>query len=164
MFAAAAALPGCITQQVRYEPPADFPPSIESQPTAAHRLNEVVRYEDIVSEMDAGMVTALPLEIEIRDPNVDQELRRRLYVDFVPGDFFLESIVPPNGELARNVTVEVPLGQLQDPGCHRVEIFVSEQFASTREPVEEGNLATATWWVATPAMPGSTVDMLTCPE
>jgi len=69
----------------------------------------------------------------------------------------------------RPLSFNVPTAVLREPGCHRVELLVSERFQSPgpsntgREPVVAGDLGTATWWIATQATEGDAVDMTGCP-
>jgi hypothetical protein len=168
--------PGCITQDVQFEVPRDYPPSIESSPTAEHPINEVIVVEPSTSSGDAGVgSSSIVLDVQVRDPNIQQRLRYRLFIDYMRGTpsptIVDEQPIPPSMELVRNVRIEVPIRPyLASPRCHRIELFVSSSFReagpTARLPTNEGDLATATWWVATrdSDAPMSPVDMTTCPQ
>ncbi|MDQ3033505.1 MAG: hypothetical protein M3Y87_13885 [Myxococcota bacterium] len=171
-----------MTQNVQYEAPRNYPPSIESAPAAMHPLNSVIQLpiELGSSSDDGGTSTAMsiPLSIDVRDPNLDQRLRYRVFIDFNPTDPRmpeLEIDIPPtqptaDDRLTRRVEITLPIsGRLSLPGCHRIEVFVAglpEGFQNApngRLPRLEGDLATATWWVARQPDEGGPVDMTGCP-
>lgn len=173
-------LGGCITQDLTFVPPTNFPPSIEVPTGAAYPLDEVIRLRaDLIGGGgDAGPINTIVLDIEVRDPDVDQELQYLVWVDyqrgitlFPVGNGFVTPV--PSGSVdrrrrAQRVQVPVRNEALSRPGCHRVEILVSERFRNeeglpTREPLVSGDLASATWWVATQATEGDAVDMTGCP-
>jgi hypothetical protein len=169
-------LPCCITQDVQYQAPPDVPPSIESTPTAEHPINEIIVLDPPAQVGDAGMGPAsIFLDVQVRDPNLNQRLRYRLFIDYQRGEISPRIIderpIPPSMELVRTERIEVPIRPyLNSPGCHRIELFVSSGFQpagpTARLPVTDGDLATATWWVATrdPAAPMGFVDMTDCPR
>ena len=169
-------LPGClITQPVQFEAPSGSPPSITGGTThESHPLDEIIllRVGDPVVG-DAGAVsTATPIVVEVRDPDVDQELAYKVYVDYNASDprppnrsDFLPALARSPGvdRTRRRLEFPLPTG-LTTVGCHRIELVVSSGFRpDTREPLREGDLATAVWWVATEPMGGGLVDMVSCP-
>jgi hypothetical protein len=167
-------LPACLTQNVQYEPPRNYPPSIETPDTARHPLNSVIQVPITVAG-DGGTQTAtvIELNLEVRDPNVDQRLEYRLFVDFDPMMPRIDVIQPipaasPLAEdrLTRRVEIPVPITQLDSRRrCHRIEVLVSSAFegGEVRTPIEPGDVATATWWVARQdADTPTVVDMREC--
>ncbi len=78
---------GCIaTSTIEFEPVENFPPSIISQPLADFPLNEIgeINLDDPVESPE------MPLQVIIRDPNFDQTLDYRIFLDAPP---------PPAAEL-----------------------------------------------------------------
>ena len=162
-------LAGCVTQNIQFELPEDLPPAIASSPRARHPLHEILRVEEAVSDDDGGGVSReIRLDVDVRDPNLDQRLQLKIFLDFNAADplgarVLYEASIPPSGALARPVSVSLPRAVVEAPGCHRLELFVSGAFLPAprnREPAFEGDLATATWWVASGPAP---VDMTRCP-
>ena len=157
-------LPACLTQNVQYDLPRNYPPAIESPDTALFPLDSVIRNPtDLEIEGDGGITTLtfIPLSVEVRDANLDDRLQYRIFVDYDPltrptiadlGD------IPPASQMAadrvrRSLTVNLPVALVSSPGCHRVEMRVSRGFEGQRSPAEPGDLATATWFVVTPTPP-----------
>jgi hypothetical protein len=181
VVASGAFLPACLTQNVQYEVPRNYPPSIESPPAARHPLNSVIQLPTELGTTtdDGGTGTAMsiPLQVDVRDPNFDQRLRYRVFIDYnpaLPPAAAIEGMIPPTlpsaeDRLSRRLEIDVPVtGQLAEPRCHRVELFVvgPDGFADaprSREPRAPGDLATATWWVAREPDGGGEVDMRGCP-
>ncbi len=160
---------GCVTQNIQFDLPEDFPPSVESSPRALHPIHEVVRVEDVEPTGDGGGSSQeIRLEVEVRDPNLDQRLQFKVFLDFNAADplgarVIYEGSIPPSGALVRPVSVTLPRVVVASPGCHRLEMFVSGGFQPAprnREPAFEGDLGSATWWVASGPSP---VDMTRCP-
>lgn len=176
-----ATLPACLTQNVQYEVPRNYPPAIESPDTALFPLNSIIRNpNDLEIEGDGGTttLTSIPLQVDVRDANLADRLQFRLFVDFDPLAPMISDLgdIPPASataidRLTRSLTVNVPLTLVSAPGCHRIELRVSRAFVGQRTPAEEGDLATATWFVMTPTPPPSdcacapaspTIDLTEC--
>lgn len=166
-------LPACLTQNVQYENPRNYPPSIETPDTAQFPLNQIIQLPgDLEVEGDGGVTTlmSIPFVFDVRDPNLDQRLEFRVFVDYVAGmtgQADAVAIVPVSptaaDRLTRRVEYSLPIGFVSSPGCHRVEVLVSGSFpAGGRRPLDEGDLATATWWVASGADANDAVDMRGC--
>lgn len=170
---------GCITQDLRFIPPENFPPSIEVPAGGGYPLDEIIRLraDELGGGGDAGSITTLFIEVEVRDPDVDQDLQYKVFVDYQRGVAgqgpIIGELLPPRSSMdpdrrSRPVTLPVPVGAVREPGCHRIELLVSERFqspsaeATGREPLAEGDLGTAVWWVATQATEGDAVDMTGC--
>ncbi len=179
-FLASGPLSGCVTQDLTFVPPTSFPSSIEVPIGGAYPLDEVVRLRaDLIGGGgDAGPINTLAFDVEVRDPDVDQELQYLVWVDyqrgitlFPVGNGFITPVPRGASDRRRRLQrIQVPVRNeaLSRPGCHRVELLVSERFRNedgvpTREPLVPGDLATATWWVATQATEGDPVDMTGCP-
>ena len=141
---------GCITTNpIDFQTDQNFPPSVVSQPLAEFPLNEIgqINLDDVV---DAEM----PLEVVIRDPNVDQALQYRIFVDSPPppeAEFpNFSGTIDPSGLVERDQTFPIPLELLPAGACHKIELVVVGEFASfvePRRPVEPGDFDQATWWV-----------------
>lgn len=171
-------LPGCLTQNVQYDVPRNFPPSIETPDTAQFPLNSVIQIPSeltVASDGGTDISSVIRLQLEIRDPNLEQRLEYRVFVDFDPMMPRIDAFqpIPPasltaTDRLTRRVEILVPvtqLGRSNERRCHRIEVLVSSAFQSVglRSPVEPGDLARATWWVARQDEGMSTVvDMRNC--
>lgn len=170
-------LPGClITQPVQFEPPSGSPPAITGATThESHPLDEIILVQvDQLMAGDGGGSGLTPIVVEVRDPDVDQELAYKVYVDYNPSDprpANPSGFIPTIGRIAgvdrtrRRLEFAVPTGTgLGTVGCHRIELRVSGGFRpDTPDPVRDGDIATAVWWVATQPVGGGTVDMGSCP-
>lgn len=142
---------GClVTDTIEFIPDENFPPSIISAPGAQHPLNEIG-----AQDLDEDPLPDPPeyvLETLIRDVNVDQVLEYRLFKDadeFTPS--FQSGEIPPSLNFERSFDAQIPFSQLELAGvCHRFELLVSgkfKNFSQPREPLEEGDIDAATWWV-----------------
>lgn len=176
----AIALSGCITQDLRFVPPTNFPPSIEVPVGGAYPLDEVIqiRADQLGGGGDAGPINTLVFDLEVRDPDVDQELQYLVYIDYQRGITLFPNVTgfvqpAPASQTNRRARMQrllIPVRDslLREPGCHRIEVLMAERFriedgVPTRDPIVSGDLGTATWWVATQATEGDAVDMTGCP-
>jgi hypothetical protein len=140
---------GCIaTNQIEFTPDENFPPSIVSEPTSEFPLNRIgqINLDDPVETPE------MPLEVIIRDPNFDQTLDYRMFLDSPPAPEvpFNDGEVPPSGFLERPTVFFVPYDLLTPGECHRIELVVVGEFDSfvePRRPAQEGDFDDATWWV-----------------
>lgn len=148
---ASASSSGCIaTSTIEFEPEENFPPSIVSQPGADFPLNKIG--EIFVAP---GEPAEMPLQVIIRDPNVDQTLEYRIFLDSLPPapefPFDQGEILPESGSVERPNDFFIPYDSLTPAGvCHKIELVVVGEFASfvePRRPVQEGDVDQATWWV-----------------
>jgi len=148
---AAALSGGCIaTNTIEFDPAENFPPSIISQPLAEFPLNEIGQID-----LDDPIESAeMPLDVIIRDPNFDQTLEYRLFLDAPDPPAverpIQEGEIEPSGFLERPRTFTVSYDELAPGECHKIELVVVGQFASNveqRRPVEPGDVDQATWWV-----------------
>ena len=151
---ASASSTGCIaTSTIEFEPVENFPPSIVSQPLANFPLNEIGRI-NLDDPLPPGEPAEMPLQVIIRDPNFDQTLDYRIFLDSPPPpaaeNRIQEGEIDPSGFLERESEFLIPY-DLLDPGiCHKIELVVVGKFASNveqRRPVEPGDIDQATWWV-----------------
>jgi hypothetical protein len=164
-------LPAClITQPVQFEPPSGSPSSITTpMMDAPFPLDEIVRLTTADTMIE-------PFVVEVRDPDVDEVLEYRVFIDRQPDRISDVSGTIPVIDRAAGVSrttrrLEFPLQGvrsrlLSNPagGCHRIELFVSGRFQSELPlPAREGDLATAVWWVATEPAGGGDVEMTLCP-
>ena len=142
---------GCIAATtIEFESPENFPPSIISEPNAEFPLNRIAH----INLDDPVETPEMPLEVIIRDPNFDQTLDYRIFLDAPEPPAaeiqIQEGEIDPTGFLERPRTFTISYNDL-DPGeCHRIELVVVGKFASDverRRPVDEGDIDEATWWV-----------------
>jgi len=145
---AAASNGGCIAARtIEFEEPENFPPSIVSEPTADFPLNRVGQ----LNLDDPVETSEVPLQVIIRDPNFDQTLDYRMFLDSPPPEIpFNEGEVLPSGFLERPTVFFVPYDLLSPGECHRIELVVVGEFDSfvePRRPAEEGDFDDATWWI-----------------
>ncbi|MFW2390655.1 MAG: hypothetical protein ACN4G0_20140 [Polyangiales bacterium] len=139
---------GCITTTpIEFEAAQNYPPSVVSEPTAEFPLNRIGRL-DLDVPVDAP---EMPLEVIVRDPNLDQTLVYRMFLDSPPAPDipFTADEITPSGFVERPTVLFVPYDRLTAGECHRIELVVTGQFANfvTRRPEEEGDFDDATWWV-----------------
>ncbi len=145
---------GCIaTDRIEFGPVENFPPSIISQPEAEFPLNEIgqINLDDL---LPPGQAAEMRLQTIIRDPNFDQTLEFRIFLDSPqpPASEFpiLDGDIPPSGFLERDPEFAIPYELLAPGICHKIELVVVGQFASfvePRRPVEPGDFDQVTWWV-----------------
>ncbi len=147
---ASASSSGCIaTSTIEFDPVKNFPPSIVSESNAEFPLNRIgqINLDDPVETPE------MPLEVIIRDPNLDQTLDYRMFLDSPPAPEvpFNDGEVPPSGFVERPTVLFVPYDLLLPAGrCHRIELVVVGEFDSfvePRRPAEEGDFDDVTWWV-----------------
>jgi len=144
---------GCIaTSTIEFEPVENFPPSIISQPLADFPLNEIGRIN--LDPPPPTEPTEMPLDVIIRDPNFDQTLEYRIFLDSPEppaAEFAIQQgDVEPTGFLERPRTFAISYDELAPGECHKIELVVVGEFASNveqRRPVEPGDVDQATWWV-----------------
>ncbi len=145
---------GCIaTDRIEFEPVENFPPSIISQPEAEFPLNEIGRI-NLDDPLPPGQAAEMRLQTIIRDPNFDQTLQYRIFLDSPPPPSseipILFGNIDPSGFLERDSEFAIPYEVLAPGICHKIELVVVGQFASfvePRRPVEPGDIDQATWWV-----------------
>jgi len=146
---------GCIaTDRIEFDPPENFPPSIISQLEAEFPLNEIGEI-DLDDPLPPGQAAEMPLQVIIRDPNFDQTLEYRIFLDAPPppaAEFPIQQgPVDPTGFLERPSAFFIPYEALAPGICHKIELIVAGAFASgsvePRRPVEPGDFDLATWWV-----------------
>jgi hypothetical protein len=96
----------------------------------------------------------MPLDVIIRDPNFDQTLQYRIFLDSPEppaAEFAIQQgDVEPTGFLERPRTFAISYDELAPGECHKIELVVVGEFASNveqRRPVEPGDVDQATWWV-----------------
>lgn len=143
---------GCIaTGTVEFSEDENLPPSVISQEGAQYPLREIGQLD-----LDAPVeVPEVPLEVVVRDPNVDQTLEYRIFLDStnppsntdVPID---QDVIPPTGEIDRLRTFTVPYDLLTPGVCHKIELTVTGRFAGfiePRRPEQAGDIDNRTWWI-----------------
>lgn len=149
LCASALAGGGCVaTSTIEFDSAQNYPPSVVSEPNSEYPLNRIgqLNLDDPVETPE------LPLEVIIRDPNVDQTLDYRMFLNSPPAPDvpFNSGEVPPEGFVERPSVFFVPYDLLEAGRCHRIELVVVGEFDSfvePRRPAEEGDFDDATWWV-----------------
>ena len=131
-------------------PDKNYPPSIVSQPSAQYPLNRIGR----LNLDDPVETPELFLEVIVRDPNLDQTLEYRIFLDSPPPPApeipIDEGVIEPTGFLDRPRTFPISYDSLAPGVCHKIELVVVGQFASfvePRRPVEEGDFNQVAWWI-----------------
>jgi len=164
-------LSGClVTEPIDVPREENLPPSIVSAPSAV-TLPIPTDLGSIVSiDLDRDTGEAL-FPVEVRDPNLDQALFYRLFVDFDPelnrSPAIDNNRIESNSGLTRELDLTVPFTALGAPGrCHKLELRVSSAFVDSfpqYDAVDPQDLAVAIWWVRLTNEVRPTVDLSTCP-
>lgn len=151
VLAASAATAGCVTTNpIEFSPEQNYPPSVISQLTAQYPLRDIGQLN-----LDESLETEVPLDTIVRDPNVDQTLEYRIFLNSStpPGtEFPIDdgTINPQGGSVERPETFNVPHSLLVPGECNKIELIVVGNFLSfvePRRPEEEGDFDAATWWI-----------------
>ncbi len=168
MLVSIAAMGCLVTDKVSVPEENNFPPSIISPPEA--RAQNVALDQIVQVHLPDETGTELNLPVLVRDPNMNQTLERQVWIDFSGSN--LDALLPeddrrvlPTGTLERSMTIRIPLVRLT-PGCHKVELRVTSNFdggANFREPVEDGDIAQAVWFIRVTDETVQTVEMGNCP-
>lgn len=152
-----------ITDHRQYEN-VDYPPSI-TVPTGVDVLPNKINLVDVTSLIAAdGGTPEVNLEVIVRDPNVDQTLQYRIFVNRPvtytgSGDF--DGLIMGSGTLDRTFRYAIPLSYLGlSESCKKVELLVSSQFAHGRTPVTTADIASITWFFAGTTMSTADVNMI----
>jgi len=166
---------GCLITESPNEPrEQNLPPSIVSAPSAA-TLPIPTDLGSIVSiDLDRDFPTTGPRQalfpVEVRDPNLEQALFYRLFVDFDPELNPVPATntdrIEPTSELKRNLNLIVDFSTRTAGQCHKVELRVTSSFVDASpqyDPVDAEDLAVAVWWVRLTSNDKPTVDLSTCP-
>lgn len=161
---------GCILRDFEYEAPDNTPPSVQSWPTGATPLNRVLSVDLSVNlGGDGGLPNEVPFEAEVRDANVGQALEGRVYLnnslvrELRPIPAALDSADPGR----RRVTFGISRTALSH-GCHLVQLLVTSEGGfqpfPSREPREQGDIGSGSWWIAAYQTPDEPISMDECPE
>ncbi|MEM7138232.1 MAG: hypothetical protein AAF500_16750 [Myxococcota bacterium] len=142
---------GCIaTDRIEFVPTENFPPSVVSQTEATYPLNEIglLNLDDPPPDQGAEV----RLETIVRDPNLDDTLEFRIFLDSPPEpDIPLSAgTIEPSGFIERERDFVIPFERLTPGVCHRIELVVVGEFASfaePRRPVVPGDFDDPTWWI-----------------
>lgn len=164
-------LPSClITQQTHFDEPANSPPAISDGPSPAPSLNAILRPELVAADGGAASVPNQAFEVVVYDADVGQPLQYQVLVDHMPCRSCAGSngVLPPSSSLTDRVHRSLPFnvgGTLLGTGrCHSVQLLVSGQFvAGGQDPIEAGDIASATWWVLSQDPLAPAVEMRSCP-
>ena len=148
-LAALASGTGCVaTSPVEFDSAENYPPSVVSEPTAEYPLNRI-------GELDLDEPVESPelrLEVVVRDPNLDQTLDFRMFLDSPPEPEipFTDGEILPSGFVERPKILFVSYDLLTPGECHRIEHDETRAFASDvapRRPAEARDVDEATWCV-----------------
>jgi hypothetical protein len=142
----------CIAgRPIEFSDEENFPPSIISEVDAEYPSREIGQLD-----LDAPVESPeLPLEVVVRDPNIDQTLEYRMFLDATnpPSNTDIpieQGVIEPTGDVERPRTFTVPYVDLIPGVCHKIEITVTGRFAGfiePRRPEIEGDIDNRTWWV-----------------
>lgn len=170
-LAALATVPGClIPQHVQIDPPGNTPPSIvdlSARPTGYHPIGSHIDLGDLEGP-DGGLPNSITLEALVRDPDVDESLEYQIWVNYPATTLSITRVQDfvdadsDDDRTVRHFRFELPLTAVSGPPCSRIELFITGGFSSRgdlRDPIVEGDLGTATWWV----VQDDTVLVSTCP-
>lgn len=150
-----------LSEPVRFEPPPNTPPAIDTSATPTARIFRTSAM-DVAGDGDGSPTNALDFDVTIIDANVDQTLEYRVYLDWDPGSpspSLSSGLVPrvASGDRTRR-PLRFSLPREREPNCHWVELLVTTDFrGDTREPATPGDLATASWFVLTTESPSDEV-------
>lgn len=160
LLAALATLPtGClIPQHVQIDPPGNTPPSIfdlSARPAGYHPIGGHIDRSDLEGP-DGGIPTSITLEALVRDPDVDESLEYQVWVNYPATPLSITRVQDfvdaddDDDPTVRRFRYELPLSAVSATACSRVELFITGGFSARgelRDPIVEGDLGTATWWV-----------------
>ncbi|MGB5810320.1 MAG: hypothetical protein WBG86_07315 [Polyangiales bacterium] len=144
---------GCVTtDRIEFQLEESFPPSIVSAADADYPLNQIgaLNLDDPVEAPEALLQTV------VRDPNFDETLEYRIFLDsFEPPPAverpIQEGTIGPSGFLDRFPVFAIPFTRLEAGQCHKIELVVVGTFASgsvePRRPVIPGDFDQVTWWI-----------------
>ena len=150
-------VPACVTQNIQFEPPLNYPPSIELSADDS----PLIRLDLLEGAGDAGTSadTDIVLDVMVRDPNVDDALSYRVFRNFNPltvGEVPMlidADEIPGDGEsVERPLRVVLDRALIPNRPCNRIELFVTSGFQpppALRDPAIPGDLAVRTWFVVT---------------
>jgi hypothetical protein len=161
---AAAVLPAClITERKDYQEAPSFPPSIVTPGTATLPLDRIIVLDEVGAD---GGARELSFEVIVRDPNINDPLRARVFVNrpaAVTDDRALaflkkEGIVSSNDSSERTFAFVLDMSSLDALRCNKIELMVASDFVSGMEPVEADESARVVWWAGPRG-----ADMTECP-
>jgi hypothetical protein len=150
-LASSFAATGCVTTDpITFSPEENYPPSVVSQAAAEYPIRDIGELD-----LDETLETEVPLEVVVRDPNVDQTLEYRIFLNSetppgaeIPID--AGTIAPEGGSVERLETFTVPHSFLAPGECNKIELIVVGNFLSfvePRRPEQEGDFDGVTWWI-----------------
>lgn len=158
-----------VTQHVQLDPPENFPPSVLDPLSPPPGYSPIASHIDLsaIETGDAGVSTTINFEVAVRDPDVGQQLDYAVWINYpTPTGSATRGRIPPDPAIdsdrrVRTLSFTLPINGLAAVACSRIELRVSGgfQFVDQREPVIEGDIATATWWV----VQDGTVPISSCP-
>jgi hypothetical protein len=159
LLAAVVTLPGCIVASTPvYSSPDDCPPAFVANeallvlsdgrplpPIGDPALIACPTADTTAKVCDTSSPLELAATIPVRSCAVARTLEGRLFLDNRPVS---QSILQPTGDVLRQVKFTISLQQML-LSCHKVEYFVTTQFASNgpnfHTPVKQGDLAYVVW-------------------
>lgn len=152
-----------VTDPIEFSPERNLPPAISSAPSALNPIERIVRLDLDENGADGGQLE-LTFQVVINDPNLQQSLEAKVFIDR-DTRALNEYEIAPSGSLTRPFAFTVPAASLGPAGtCHKVELVVSAAFTfGTRRPVEDGDVGNAVWWIRSFDDVNPDVDLATCP-
>ncbi len=154
-------------------------PSALYQPTAL-AADEPSVQSIYAIDLDTFPFSEINLRAIIYDPDIDQSLDWKLFVDFDPdsptGPIDFDTVAPSEGEDPEwrfdldSDELLVGVSELGGAGCHKLELRVSSEFESSFPGYDPAGVADPVpdvgaliWWVSITDAANPTVDISTCP-
>lgn len=163
---AASSLAGClVTDEADVRSPGNTPPTIVVD-SASPPLEEVIVVD---TQRDPEATTgSLTFEAQIREPDLEDTIQWFIYVD-ERGNGSPDAkgrLFPASNREVRLLEAPVARSLFATPGCHRIELRVSREFAFSPRwlPEEEGDIDSAVWWVFTKTATMPNPDPSSCPQ
>jgi hypothetical protein len=171
VVAASCLLMGCLVTKKEFPQEPTCPPSIETATLADpnYPLGNVIKLDLSEEPTEDGGPGArdLTFNFQVRDCDEDQRLTMRLFSSISLSDEPIrERLIPPQERNPYEITLPRSTFTAAAGTCQKVELYVSAQFAPDpeyRRPAEEGDLGTATWWLAVTNTENPGVEMVLCP-
>ncbi len=132
---------GCIlVRDPDYDSPRNTPPVVLEDPGYPMNRFRDVCLEECESSPDGGVESQVTFVAFVRDPDIDQELDTRVFLDHNPDStinlpIINEIRIPPNGTAVRRIEFQVDKASLRGGACRVIELHVSRAFINVTNPV-----------------------------
>jgi hypothetical protein len=168
VVAASCLLMGCLVTKKEFPQEPTCPPSIETATLADpnYPLGSVIKLDLSEEPTEDGGPGArdLTFNFQVRDCDEQQDLAMRLFSSVgSPDEIIRERIIKPGERNPYEITLPRSTFTGVAGSCQKVEVYISTEFDGVRRPAEEGDLGTATWWIAVTDTANPGVEMRLCP-